>query len=461
MIGTAMRALLAERAAWWAPALVSALVSVMIGVCAVQALGTDATHPAIREVLRREGLTPSYVSSVGTGIAVMAVPVAVIVLAVVSTSAIRGTIRDLARWRLAGAAAPLLSALVLGRLLLAVLLGALLGTAATALLGGPLAELLNAAILPELRGLPVRPAPTALLAATLVPPTTALLSGLPAALRGARVPALRAVRHDPAPEGKRRRRDLVGVVLGVGAVLGVAVILFRDPPDMREGEVLTAGLGLLVLMLAAAGIGASVLVPAAVSMLGALVPVPGALRRLARDAAAARARSSGGAVVALACGTGLLGAISGMARTSEAIARAAGSTEEYNLVDTYVICGIIGLLSAVGGACVIALDAGDRRREVAQLRIAGMTPRQVLWSAVLEAGLLTGAVLLLTLLATGLSTGLVVRAADAAALSARLVLPWAEMVVSGAGTLVVLALALAIPSAHALQVPLRSSLAAE
>ena len=119
MTGTAMRALLAERAAWWAPALVSALVSVMIGVCAVQALGTGATNPAIREVLRREGLTPSYVSSVGTGIAVMTVPVAVIVLAVVFTSAIRGTTRDLARWRLAGAAAPLLSAIVMGRLLLA------------------------------------------------------------------------------------------------------------------------------------------------------------------------------------------------------------------------------------------------------------------------------------------------------------------------------------------------------
>ena len=150
-----------------------------------------------------------------------------------------------------------------------------------------------------------------------------------------------------------------------------------------------------------------------------------------------------------------------MARTSEAIARAAGSTEEYNLVDTYIICGIIGLLSAVGGACVVALDAGDRRREVAQLRIAGMTPRQVLGSAALEAWLLTGAVLLLTLLATGLSTGLVVRAAAAAALPVRLVLPWAEMAVSGPGTFVVLALALAIPSARALRAPLRSSLAAE
>ena len=93
--------------------------------------------------------------------------------------------------------------------------------------------------------------------------------------------------------------------------------------------------------------------------------------------------------------------------------------------------------------------------------IAGMTPRQVLGSAALEAWLLTGAVLLLTLLATGLSTGLVVRAAAAAALPVRLVLPWAEMAVSGAGTFVVLALALAIPSARALRAPLRSSLAAE
>lgn len=76
-------------------------------------------------------------------------------------------------------------------------------------------------------------------------------------------------------------------------------------------------------------------------------------------------------------------------------------------------------------------------------------------------GLLTGAVLLLTLLATGLSTGLVVRAAAAAALPVRLVLPWAEMAVSGAGTFVVLALALAIPSVRALRAPLRSSLAAE
>lgn len=461
MTGTAIRALLAERAAWWAPVLVAALVSVVIGVCAVQALGTEATTPELREVLRREGLTAGYVSSVGIGIAVMTIPVAVIVLAVVSASAISGTVRDLARWRLAGAPAPLLSALVMGRLLLAVLVGALLGAAVTVLAGGTIAELLNAAILPQLRGLPVRPAPAALLAAALVPPATALVAGLPSALRGARVPAVRAVRHDPAPEGEHRVRDLVAAALGVLTVLSVTAILYREPPGVAAGGALTAGLGLVVLVLVAAWMGASVLAPAAVSALGAVVPFHGALRRLARDGAAARARSSGGAVVALACGSGILGAISGMARTSEAIARALGSTEEYNLVDTYIICGIIGLLSAVGGACIIALDAGDRRREVAQLRIAGMTPRQVLSSAIMEAGLLTGAVLLLTLLSTGLATGLVARAADAAGLPVRLVLPWAEIAVAGAGTFLVLALALVIPALRALRAPLRASLAAE
>src|SRR5699024_9719486 len=200
--------------------------------------------------------------------------------------------------------------------------------------------------------------------------------------------------------GRVGLRRLVAAVTGSIALLAVVVPVYRRPPGVEEGAALTAGLGLAVLVLIVAAMGARVLVPAGVSMIGRILPAWGAVWELARDGAVARARVSGSAVVALACGSGILGAITGMARTSEAISRALGAQEEYNLVDTYIISGIVGLLCAVGGACVLALSAGDRRREVALLRTAGMTPRQILGAASAEAVMLAAAAMSIGVVAT-------------------------------------------------------------
>src|SRR5699024_1409827 len=202
MIGAALRGLVAARASWWAPALVAALVSTMIGICLVQAVGTDASSPAIQEVLRREGLSSDYVSSIGAGIAMMILPVAVIVLATVSSAAVGTLTLDLARWRLAGASGPLLAVLVMGQLCVVALAGGAAGTVATVLVGGRLATLLNQALLPELAGLAVTPTPSALWGALVIPPATALVAGVLPAIRAARVPALRAVRRDEEAVGR-------------------------------------------------------------------------------------------------------------------------------------------------------------------------------------------------------------------------------------------------------------------
>lgn len=461
MIRATLRGILAAKAAWWAPALVSALVSVLVGICLVQSLGTDASNPEIQAVLRQQGLGADHVSSVGLSISVMIIPVAVIVLASVSSAAVATMTRDLARWRLAGASSALLATFVMFQLAIVALLGGGIGAVATALLGGRLSELLNGWILPELADVAVDPTPLALLGALLAPPAIVVIAGLLPALRGARVPAIRAVRSDPEPSGRIGIRRWAAAVAGLCALVAVSVPVYRGPPGLDQGEALTAGLGLAVLVLVAAGLGARVLVPALVSAISHVLPVPGPVWALARSSAVARAHVSGSTVVALACGAGFLGAITGMARTSEAIARALGSLQEYNLVDTYIICGIIGLLSAVGGACVLALSAGDRRREAAVLRTAGMTPAQILGAAGAEGLMLAGASTLIGLTATVLSTGLVSRAAAFEGFPVRFVVPWAELAVATVVTIVVLVAALVIPSCRALRAPVRTSLAAE
>ncbi|WP_193105642.1 FtsX-like permease family protein [Brachybacterium sp. FME24] len=461
MIRAALRGILAAKAAWWAPVLVSSLVSVLVGVCLVQSLGTDASNPEIQAVLRREGLGADHVSSVGLSISVMIIPVAVIVLASVSSAAVATMARDLARWRLAGASPALLASFVMFQLAIVALLGGAAGATATAILGGRLSELLNRWILPALAEVAVDPTPQALLVALLAPPAIVVIAGLLPALRGARVPAIRAVRSDAEASGRIGIRRWVGAGAGLCALVAISVPVYRRPPGIDHGEALTAGLGLAVLVLVVAGVGARVLVPALVSAISHVLPVPGAVWALARNSAVARAHVSGSTVVALACGSGVLGAITGMARTSEAIVRALGSHDEYNLLDTYVICGVIGLLCVVGGACVLALSAGDRRREVAVLRTAGMTPAQILYVAGVEGVLLTGASTLIGITATVLSTGVVSRAAAVDGLPVRFILPWTELAVATAVTMVVLVAALVVPSFRALHAPVRTSLAAE
>lgn len=461
MIHAALRGILAAKAAWWAPALVSALVSVLVGSCLVQPLGTDASNPEIQAVLRQQGLSTEHVSSVGLSISVMIIPVAVIVLASVSSAAVATMARDLARWRLAGASSALLAAFVMFQLANVALLGGAAGATATALLGGRLSQFLNGWILPELAQVAVRPTPQALLGALLAPPAIVVVAGLLPALRGARVPAIRAVRSDPEPSGRGGIRRWVAAVAGLCALVAISVPAYRRPPGIDQGEALTAGLGLAVLVLVAAGLGARVLVPVLISAISRVLPIPGAVWALARSSAVARAHISGSTVVALACGSGILGAITGMARTSEAIARALGSQDEYNLLDTYIICGVIGLLCVVGGACVLALSAGDRRREVAMLRTAGMTPPQILCAAGAEGVVLAGASTLIGLTATVLSTGVVSRAAAVGDLPVRFVLPWTELAAATAVMVVVLVAAFVAISFRALQAPVRTSLAVE
>lgn len=458
MIGAILPAVLAGRSSWWAPALVAGLTSFLVGTCLIQALGTDASNPDIQAVLRHEGLRPDHVSTVGFSIAVMIVPVSVIVLAAVSSAAIAATTRDRARWRLAGASPIALAVFVLTQIGVAALSGGFLGALATALVGGRLSELLNGMILPELAGIDVHAVPLALVGAVLVPLMTTLLAATLPALQGARVPVIRAVHGDDEPPSRNGVGRWMTTVLGLSALLMTVGAVYRHPQGFDNGEALTAGLGLAVLTLGVAGLGARILVPLMVSAVSRLLPVPSPLWPLAREAAVARAHISGSTVVALACGSGILGSITGMARTSEAIARALGSQEEYNLLDTYIICAVIGLLCAVGGACVLALSTGDRRREVAMLRAAGTSSWQVRGVAASEALLLSASTMLIGLVTTVVSTALISRAAAADGLPVRFVLPWAELSVSAVLTTVVLLAALVLPAHRALHASVRESL---
>lgn len=461
MIRCVGRAVLAARAAWWAPAGIAMVVASLLGFCLVQVTGTDPRSPEVRSVLRSAGVATEDVAAVGLSISMLVVPVAIIVLAVVASAAVGSTTRDLARWRLAGASPGALALFVMTQILVACLFGGLVGGGLTAVAGPAASQALNGMITPVLGGVTVRPTGIAVFGAVIIPPFTALIAGLPAALRGSRVSAVRSVRGDEEPSRRIGILRRTISVLAVTILIAVVALTYAAPPTLERGQALSNGLGLGLLVLLVTAIGARALVPLIVRAVGVLLPSRGAIWPLARAAASARARVSGATVVALACGLAMLGIFSGMARTSQAIARALGSAEEYNLRDTYVICGAVGILTAVGGACVLALDAGDRSREIALLRAAGMTPRQILAKAGGEALLLLAATIAISGTATLLATGLIARSADVAGLPVRFVVPWVEL---GSGTLVtgfVLGATFLVPAVRALQVPVRPLLAAE
>lgn len=458
MIAAVARAVLASRGAWWAPALLAALASLLIGVCFVQVTASGGDE--YRRIVESSGLSLEDIEAVGLSITMIIVPTATVVLAVVNSAAVGQLTGDLSRWRLIGAAPTTLSALVLAQLLLAVGAGAAVGAVCTFLVGGLLARILNAMLLPELGGLTVQPTAGALAGALLLPIGIAVVAGIPGAVRAARVPALRTIRDSEAAPPRTGARHWVGSGLGLMGLGVAAGAAFRSPGNLDDGGALTVGLGLGLLVLVVAGIGARVLVPGLVLSWTAVLPFRDAVWVLARAGAVARARSSGAAVVALACGTGMLGTLTGMARTTEAIARASGPARQFNLLDTYVICGALGVLCAVGGACVIALGALDRRRETALLRAAGCSPRQVLLHAACEALILTVSSLLVALAATAAAIATVVRAAAADDLPLRLVLPIAELGISGVVMFLVLLGALLIPASRALRTSVRTSLGA-
>lgn len=458
MSGAVLRAVLAARATWWAPGLIAALTSLLIGVCLVQATATGGIRQ--QRILAAAGLEAQDVAGVGVSITMIIVPTATIVLAAVTAAAVGQTTRDLARWRLIGASPAVLSAFVLGQLVLVVCVGAVLGSGLTAAAGGQAARILNAMVLPELAGVAVRPTSTALLGALLGPVGIAAVAGLPGALRASRVPPVRAVHGEeetPRAAGVGRW-ILAGLgLLALGLAMGAAL---RSPAGLADGGAFSVGLGLGLLVLVVAGCGARVLVPALVSAWTAVFALPRAEWVIARAGAVARARAGGATVVALACGVGMLGILTGMARTAEAIERAMGSAREYNLLDVYVICGAVGLLCAAGGACVLALGAVDRRREVAQLRAVGCSPAQILALAACEALILSVTSLLLAGLATALAVGAVLRAATADGLPLRPVLPLAELGLGGLMTALVLLAVLLLPTLGALRTSVRTSLAA-
>jgi predicted lysophospholipase L1 biosynthesis ABC-type transport system permease subunit len=457
MIRSVLRSAIAGRSAWWAVALVSVVSALLLVLCLAQVESAD--DPAVRAVLGRTHLTPEDLTSMGASLEMLAVPTAVIVLAVVGSAALGQRAVDLARWRLAGARASTLMMLSLGQIVLCALAGGVVGAALGALLSPYAVSALNGMMVPALAGIAVTASGRALLQAIALSVVAALIAGLPPALRACRVPAVRAVSGQEEPEGGVSPLRWAGTVLGV-LLLGVATWGgFRATADGGAEDAMTIGLGLGVLVVAVCGLGARVLVPLLVHGWTRLVPLRAEVWELARRGAAARARVSGAAIVAFASGTAVLGVLTGIARTSEAVARELGDRSQYNYVDIYVICGIIGLLSALGGMCVLALGAADRRREVAVLRAAGMTPVQVLAAASCEAVVLGLTGLVIACAATSLGTSLMPWAAAHAGQPIVVVLPVRELLIGTAATILMALCALLVPAVRAVRTSVRTSLA--
>jgi predicted lysophospholipase L1 biosynthesis ABC-type transport system permease subunit len=458
MIRSVLRSAIAGRSAWWAVALVSVVSALLLVLCLAQVESAD--DPAVRAVLGRTHLTPEDLTSMGASLEMLAVPTAVIVLAVVGSAALGQRAVDLARWRLAGARATTLMMLSLGQIVLCALAGGVVGAVLGALLSPYAVSALNGMMVPAFAGIAVTASGRSLLQAIALSVVAALIAGLPPSLRACRVPAVRAVSGEEEPEGGVGPLRWAGTVLGVLLLLGVATWGgFRATADGGAEDAMTIGLGLGVLVVAVCGLGARVLVPLLVHGWTRLVPLRAEVWELARRGAAARARVSGAAIVAFASGTAVLGVLTGIARTSEAVARELGDRSQYNYVDIYVICGIIGLLSALGGMCVLALGAADRRREVAVLRAAGMTPVQVLAAASCEAVVLGLTGLVIACAATSLGTSLMPWAAAHAGQPIVVVLPVRELLIGTAVTILMALCALLVPALRALRASVRTSLA--
>lgn len=458
MIPAIARGLIAQRSSWWAPALISAMAGTLIGLCLVQTASMNQAD--VRAVVHSSPYGLLDVASVGSGISLFIVPTAVIVMALVTSAAVGRLTDDLARWRIAGAGPRTLAAFVMAGAVLAALAGGVVAAIVTGLAGGPVARVLNAWTLPELADVPVHVQPASLLQTVVVPPAIALGAGLLPAWRGGRVSAVRAV------AGEEEKVPRVGVLRWVGTMVGAAGLVavtwaaYGVPTsEIATGGTMSIGLGICVMVLVTAGLGSRVLVPALGAVWTRLVPLRDAAWELARAGAVARARISGSTIVALVCGSGILGMLAGMARTGEATERAMGSTDVYNYVDIYVLCAVIGGMCALGGICVLALNSGDRRKEIALLRAAGMSPRQITTIALCEALILAGTSILIALVATLLPIGLLPWTAAHQGLPIRFVVPWAELAIAAAFTLAAILAALLPPARRALRTSVRESLA--
>lgn len=460
--GSVGRAVVSSRAVWWAPALVAAISGTLIGLCLVQS--ASVTQPDVRAVIDASHFEVGDVSSVGDGIPLFTVPTALIVMALVASAAVGQLTEDLARWRIAGASPLVLACFVMVQLLLVSLLGGIVAAVVTGLLGGPVSAFLNAMTLPELADVHVHVQAGPLVWTAVIPPLVMLGAGLLPASRGGRVPAVRAVVGEEEKEPRVGALRWIGTGVGAAGLVAVTWASYGAPTsEIASGSTMSIGLGICVMVLVTAGLGARTLVPLLLAAWTRLVPTGStgaAPWQLARAGARARARVSGSTVVALASGSGILGMLAGMGRTSEATARAMGSTRAYNYLDIYVICGIIGLMCAVGGVCVLALNARNRRQEIALLRAAGMSPGQVTAMVVCEAVALAGTAILVALVATLLPVGLLPWTAWHQGLPVRFVVPWAELGIAAVVTVLAVLIALLAPARRGLRSSVRESLAA-
>jgi hypothetical protein len=460
-----LRALLAGRAAWWAPGLVSAVVSAIIGPCLTQLTVSDL--PAARRAAAAAGTDPEEFAVIGTSLAAIVGVCGVVVISLVASAAVRQLTRDLARWRISGAGSGTVGAFVATQLLLVSLAGGVLGAAATVVAGEPFAQFVSGMVVPALGDLAI-PVPPAVFASTaLAPVLAAILGGLLPVLHAVRVPAVRAVARDDDAQTEPRRSGLGAsvrirrwILPGLGLLVPALVTwrAYASPPAGID-DAASTGMGLGALVVIGAAVGARRLMPALAAGWTRLVPLRTAGWRLARASAIAKTRLSGATIVAMACGITCLGVLMGIGYSAEAVERAAGSAEAYNFTDIQVISVIVGTMCAVGGVCVLALASADRRHETAILRASGMRAGQIVGMAFVEAVVLSATALLIALLATVLAAGLIPLAATEAGLPPGFVLPWAELGLAFTASVTVVAAALVVPAVQALRTCVRTALA--
>jgi putative ABC transport system permease protein len=418
MVRHALRILRHDLAGWVPMIVVVMLVTVLIGTCMSQFIWTGSGP--FTTAARQAGLDPAEFSVVSATIYMFVALLAFFSLTVVGSAAVECTRDTFARWRLAGASPAQVRRtlwIVVGLVSLAGALPGSLISLPVSALAVPVFNRMAGDSFPDGLGSfdppAFQPSAAAWGGALVLGAATCLLGALLPAQRASRIEAVEALR-EPARSGRRGawlRWAAGGCILAVAiaeALAGAAIPVsggFGARAGAMVNAAMTAGL--------TAAVGVYVIGPQLVSIvlgLGRAVLELGHVRLGVIAARSARAGigSNANTIAPLATAIGLTASVLTSLRSYAATLAAAGfALGGLNYSDTFVMSGLIAFVSLLTSVSVIVLSRGDLCRDLALLRTAGMSPRQMGGWCVWQSGMLAACAVVLGLIPVAVASAAV------------------------------------------------------
>ena len=401
MIRLAISELRADWRLWVGPLLVILTASAIshLAITYWWSVGTPAAAPTLGElgVGVDELRAGAYVLYISAGL-----PTIIVLGSVAATTVDAQRVR-IARWRLSGALPSQVRGVILLQLFALSLAAAILGVLVSLPFTQPVVDVMmrmgtrtNTTILAQ----PSWQAIGVTIALTIV---LCMIGALRPAFRASRIPAVEAVRAETvAREGMTIGRwILAGLLVLFGLqqifVSVVATFYLRDDAGLTNLG-LTNAMMIGVLLVITMAVFAPLILSLVLRVWSAVVPPRLSVSWfLARYSTASRLKSSTAAITPLMVGVSLYGILFGILATWQASLAAAGSSDQLNFLDTYVMLTPAAIIAAVGSIATVFMTSRSREHEFAVLRSAGAQTRTVLGMTVAEAALYTVTAVILAL----------------------------------------------------------------